>query len=318
MPNLDVTAFGESMLRLSVPTGYRLSKLRQLDVHAGGAETNGLAALRSLGRHCAWLSALPNSDIGQFVLRELSASSIDTSEVILNDNRIGTYYLEFAEAPRPINVIYDRADSAVSLLSPKDINWDYLLDAKVLHLTGITAALSEGCYNIILEACQRAKAKNISVSFDVNYRSKLWSAQTAKEKLEPILKLVDILICGEGDAETIFGFSGSAESILSELKALSDAQHVILTQSSQGSSTLINGEVIQVAAKAADIVDRLGAGDAFSAGVIDGFLDKDIVKGMQRGSVLSALALTQHGDMIVTSRQELESLLLSTENRLSR
>lgn len=318
MPRFDVSALGETMLRLSVPSGNRLTNLKQLDVHAGGAETNVLSALSALGRNCSWLSALPDNDLGRFVLRELAAANIDTSSVVSKGDRVGTYYVEFAASPRPINVIYDRTNAAITELSPADINWDYLLDTRVLHLTGITAALSESCYEIVLEACKRAKTKNVNVSFDVNYRSKLWSPKLAKEKLEPILKLIDILICGEGDAETVFGFTGSAKSILEGLQRLSNAKHSVLTQSSQGSSTLLNNELVQVDAMNAEIVDRLGAGDAFSAGVIDGFLDDDLIAGMKRGSVLSSLALTQHGDMITTSRPELNTLLSQQGSSVSR
>ena len=318
VPSFEVTAFGETMLRLSVPSGQRLTKMRQLDVHVGGAETNVLGALSSLGRRCGWVSALPATDLGRFVLRELAAARIDSSAVVLKAGRIGTYYVEFAAAPRAVQVIYDRADAAVSTLTPGDIDWDYLLDTRVLHLTGITAALGPGCYDVTLEAYKRAKDVNVTTSFDVNYRSKLWSAETAKEKLEPILKNVDILVCGEGDAQTVFGLSGSPEAVLEGLKDLSGAAHIILTRSDEGSAVLIDGELVQVEAGAAEMIDRLGAGDAFTAGVIDGFLDGDIVEGMRRGTALAGLALTQHGDMVSTSRPELGGLLRGGQGRLVR
>ena len=318
MPRFEVSAFGETMLRLSVPSGERLTKVRQFDVQAGGAETNTLSALSSLGRRCTWVSGLPDNDLGQFVLRELAAAKIDTSAVSLKEGRIGTYYLEFAVPPRPINAIYDRANSAISHLTPDDIDWTTLLDTKVIHLTGITAAISETCYQIVLEACRKAKEKGVTICFDVNYRSKLWSSITAREKLLPILDLIDILICGEGDAATVFGFRGTPELIIRDFQTLSDAEHIVLTRSSKGSSTLVNNELISVDARKAEIVDRLGAGDAFAAGVIDGYLDGDLIIGMKRGSVLSALALTQHGDMIVTSRRELEALMNDQVSQLSR
>ncbi len=314
----DVTAFGETMLRYSVPSGERITKLKTLDVHVGGAETNVLSALSSVGRNCGWVSALPDNDLGSLVLRELSAASIDTSAVNIQGDRVGTYYVEFAAAPRPINVIYDRARASVTELTPTDINWDYLLNTKILHITGITAALSKGCYDILLEACERAKDKDVAVCFDVNYRTKLWSPEVAQTKLLPILKGVDLLICGEGDAETVFGVKGSAKEVLEALYEVSSAKHVVLTQSSRGSSTLVDGVVVGVEARAAEIIDRLGAGDAFAGGVIDGYLDGDVVEGMKRGSVLSALALTQHGDMITTSRNELNTLMTQPQSSLSR
>ncbi len=292
--------------------------MRQLDVHAGGAETNVLGALSALGRRCGWVSALPDNDLGRFVLRELAAARIDSSAVVVKEGRVGTYYVEFAAAPRAVQVIYDRAAAAVSSLTPDDIDWEYLLGTRVVHLTGITAALSPGCYDIILAACKRAKDAGVTVSFDVNYRSKLWSAADAREKLEPVLKLVDILICGEADAQTVFGIEGSPESVLEGLKNLSNAAHVVLTRSDAGSATLMGGDLVQVEAGAAEMVDRLGAGDAFAAGVIDGFLDGDVTEGMRRGTALAGLALTQHGDMVSTTRAELEGLLKGGQGRLVR
>lgn len=318
VPSFDVTAFGETMLRLSVPPGHRLTKMRQLEVHAGGAETNVLGALSALGRTCGWVSALPEDDLGGFVLRELAAARIDSSAVILKKGRVGTYYVEFAAAPRATHVIYDRLDAAVSTLTPADINWRYLFDTRVLHLTGITAALSRGCYEIVREACERAKDRGVKASFDVNYRSKLWSAETAREKLTPILKRVDILVCGEGDAGAVFGISGSPAAVLEQLHDLSGAAHVVLTRSDEGSAALVGGELVQISAGAAETIDRLGAGDAFTAGVIDGFLDGDIFEGMKRGTVLAALALSQHGDMVSTTRSELEGLLGGSQARLIR
>ena len=318
MPTFEVTAFGETMLRYSVPLGQRLSRCRQLDMDVGGAESNVLAGLAGLGRHCAWFGAVSDNDLGSLVLRELNATGMKTDSVIHSEHRLGKCYVEFASAPRSINVIYDRKDSAICHLSVADMPWDVLLDTSVLHLTGITPALSSSCAEIILEAVKRAQAKGVSVSFDINYRSKLWSPQKALAVLKPILNYVDILICGEGDALTVFGIKGSEQTVLEKLHDLSSAQHVVLTQSSRGSSTLLNGELIQVKAQKADIVDRIGAGDAFAAGVLDGFLDEDIVSGMKRGSVLSAIVLTQHGDMVTSSREEMQTLLNQKGQRLNR
>ncbi|MEZ4605634.1 MAG: sugar kinase [Deinococcales bacterium] len=314
----DISAIGETMLRLSQLTGDRLRNMRQLHVHAGGAETNVLSALSSLGRRCTWASALPDHDIGHFVLRELAANKIDTGAVVFKGSRLGIYYLEFASAPRPINVIYDRAHAAITELKASDLNWDYLLNTRLLHLTGITPALSSSCYELTQEAIRQAKTRRVKVSFDINYRSKLWSGEQAAEALKPLMQDVDLLICGEGDAETVFGLKGHALDILAGLQELSKAEHIILTQSSRGSSTLIKGNLVQAEAMPAEVIDRLGAGDAFAAGVIDGYLDGDIVAGMQQGSCLSAIALSQHGDMVITSRSELNSILEKGHVKLSR
>ena len=318
VPRFDVTALGESMLRLSVPSGERLSLMRELDVHLGGTETNTCASLASLGRRCGWLSALPTHDLGDYVLSELRRANINTDAVVRTKGRVGIYFVEFANTPRPINVVYDRADSAVTKLTSPDIDWGYLLDTRVLHLTGITPALSEQCYELTLEAAQNARHKGVTVSFDVNYRGKLWSPEAAKAGLEPILQHVDLLICGQGDAETVFGFTGDSEAVLKDLHALSPAKNIVLTRSAEGAATFIEGELLEVKAKTADVVDRIGAGDAFTAGVIDGFLDGDLAQGLRRGALLSALALVQRGDMVTTSRDELNNLLDARNSSVNR
>ena len=309
MPRFDVTSFGETMLRYSVPVGKRLGTLATLDVHVGGAESNALSALACLDRCCAWVSAVADNDLGDAVLRRLQANCIDTSAVVRSADRMGSYYVEFAAAPRPTNVIYDRDASAITNLKSSRVDWDYLLDTRILHLTGITPALSSGCLAIIQEAIRRAKTSEAVVCFDVNYRSKLWTAGQAKNILTPLVHDVDILICGEGDAEAVFGLRGSDETVLNELRQISAATCIVLTQSDRGSSMLYGDDFIRVEARAAEVIDRLGAGDAYAAGFIDGYLDGDVIAGMQRGSLLGALALTQHGDSVTTTREELNYLL---------
>lgn len=318
MPSFDVTAFGETMLRLAVPSGTRLAAARRLDVHVGGAESNVLAALAGLGRRCRWVSALPDHALGRAVTHELNAHGIDTSAVRRAGERVGVYFVEFAAAPRAAEVIYDRAGSSVSRLDVDDVDWEGLLDTRIFHTTGITAALSDGCHRIVLEACRRARERGVTVAFDVNYRGKLWSPEAAREGLGPILRHVDLLICGEGDAGTVFDLHGSPEEVLAGLHDLSGAERVVLTRSRHGSATLVGGELVKVRAREAEIVDRLGAGDAFAAGVLDGLLDGDLVEGMRRGSVLGALALGLDGDMVRTTRGELERLARGADGDIAR
>jgi len=243
---------------------------------------------------------------------------MERKSVIRSKHRLGKVYVEFAEAPRPINVIYDREHAAITQLSIEDVDWDYLLDTRVLHLTGITPALSPACNEIILEAIRRVKSQQVKVSFDINYRSKLWSPEQANACLKEIIKDVDLLICGGGDAETVFGIKGSVKDVLLGLAELSNAEHIVLTRSKEGSAILMGGDVVKVKARAAHIIDRLGAGDAFAAGVIEGLLNEDIVAGMKLGSVLSSLALSQHGDMLSTTREEAELLSHSNDTSVQR
>lgn len=310
MSRFDVTTLGEAMLRLSVPVGQPLETMTGLEVHLGGAESNVCAALTALGRRCAWVSRLPDNALGRYVLRTLRAAGIDTSAVVLAEGaRLGTYYALFAAPPRVTEVIYDRAGSAFTGLTADAVNWEMLLDTRLLHLTGITPALGAGCFDLVLEAAQRAKAGGVRVSFDVNYRSKLWSPEVARRHLRTILPYVDLLFCGQEDARIVFGLEGTVRDVLEALHTLTPAEQVVLTRSHEGVTMLLGGELVDVPAREVAVVDRLGAGDAFAAGVLDGYLDGDIYTGLRKGVALSALALAQRGDMLVTTPAELSAML---------
>src|SRR5512141_308092 len=204
-PRFDFVSLGESMLRLSVPAGRRLDDTRVLDMELAGAESNVSVALARLGWRGGWVSRMPDHSLSNAILRGLRSDGVDISAVKrVPDERLGTYFIEFATPPRSTQVIYDRANSAASRMTSADIDWTYLLDTHVLHLTGITAALSDSCYEILVEAVGRAKAAGVVVSFDVNYRGKLWSADVAGSKLRPLIHAADILFCKGADASTLF------------------------------------------------------------------------------------------------------------------
>lgn len=319
MSRFDVTSLGEVMLRLSVPAGQPFETATALNLRLGGSESNVCAALAGLGRCCSLYTRVPTGPLGRFVLRTLRAAGVATGGVIsADDTRLGTYYALFADPPSATEVIYDRADSAFTGLTAAMVDWDALLDTQVLHLTGITPALGPGCFELVQGAARRAKARGVTVSFDVNYRSKLWSPEEAKSYLQAVLPFVDLLICGGADAQTVFGLEGGDKDVLAALHDLTPARHVVLTRSSEGAATLLAGELVRVGAREATVLDRLGAGDAFAAGVLDGLLENDLYAGLERGAALSALVLAQHGDMLVTTRRELEALLSGTSLRLNR
>src|SRR5689334_10914451 len=208
-PRFDLVSLGESMLRYSVPTGHRLKDARQLDVEVGGAESNVCVAAAQLGWRCGWVGRLPDTALGDIVLRVLRSDGVDVSAVKrVAGERIGTFYIEYATAPRSIQVIYDRADSAAAHMTVADVDWDYLLSTRILHLTGITPAVSESCYALVAEAIRRARAAGVTVSFDVNFRSKLWNAEDAGQRLRPLLAEADLLFCKGADAALLFGCTG--------------------------------------------------------------------------------------------------------------
>ncbi|NJM06387.1 sugar kinase [Candidatus Gracilibacteria bacterium] len=269
----------------------------------------------SVWRWPAWAAVaggqrLPDHALGSAVLRALRADGVDTSAVVRAPNtRVGTYFLEFASQPRAIQVIYDRAGSAAAQLAPQDIDWEYLLNTKILHLTGITAALSASCYAVVQEAVRRARTAGITLSFDVNYRGKLWDAATAGTQLRPLIAEADLLFCKSADAALLFGCTGAPAEQMAQLKALSRASAICCTFGAEGARLLVDDDLIHRPAVPVQIVDRIGSGDAFAAGVLDGLLDGDLRGGLDRGVALAAIALSQHGDRILTTRAELATVM---------
>jgi 2-dehydro-3-deoxygluconokinase len=322
----DVVSLGESMLRLSVPTGARLDAAQSLDLAIGGAEGNVCVALARLGRRTGWVGRLPDHALGTAVLRAYRADGVDVSAARRVPNeRLGTYFIEYASQPRAISVIYDRADSAAAHMTVDDIDWDYLLDTRVLHLTGITAALSASCYAVLEEAIRRARAAGVLVSFDVNYRARLWDAETAGARLRPLVADADLLSCKSADAALLFGCQGEPHELMQGLQQLTDARAIISTFGDQGAALLVGDTFVRQPALPVQIVDRIGSGDAFAAGVLDGWLDGDasdltgaLREGLRRGVALAAIALSQHGDCVLTTRAELNTVMNQQRGDVSR
>ncbi len=313
----DVTTFGEMLLRLSVPNGQRLEVADHLDVHPAGAEANVTSLLARLGRRACWLGALPKNPLGHRAANALREAGVYTDAILWRDSgRMGTYYVEFGAPPRGIQVTYDRANSCVSKLKSADIDWDTLLDTRLLHLTGITPALSSSCCDIIQEAFTRAKVRGVPVSFDVNYRQRLWNEIEARETLLPLLRQAEIVFCGARDAESLFHCSGSMQEIAQGMLEQSNAHIGVVTFGEQGAMLWDGVEWHHEPAVPTQIVDRLGAGDALAAGVLQGWLDGDVLAGLRYGVTLAALALSQSGDMVITNEAELQSLLRGSSTLL--
>ena len=308
-PGFDVTTVGEMLLRLSVPAGERLETARRFDVYPAGAEANVISLLARLGRKTRWVGALPKNPLGRLAANALREAGVNTDGVLWReDGRMGTYFVEFGAPPRGIQVIYDRANSCFTQLRADELDWDTLLDTRLLHLTGITPALSASCRNIISEALLRAKQRGVSVSFDVNYRQKLWSETAAGQTLLPFIQQSDIVFCSGRDAMNLFQCVGSMQDIAQCVLEQSQAQLVVVTFGEQGILFWNGSNWQHQAAVPTQIIDRLGAGDALAAGVIYGWLNGDLSAGLRYGVTLAALALSQRGDMVITNEAELLAL----------
>lgn len=318
MPQYDVTTFGESLLRLSVPVGRPLELSSRLDMHIAGSESNVLAILAQLGHACSWTSSLPDNALGRLVANQFRLRGIDLSGVVWRENgRVGTYFVEMVAPPRPIQVIYDRQDSCVSQLTAAQIDWDALLDTRLLHLTGISPALSESCRAIVAEAVARAREAGVPISFDVNFRGKLWSSAEAAAFLLPLLSGTALLFCAKRDAE-LFGITGSAENVVMQLAEKTQAQQIVVSNGAKGVIGWDGQQVIRQPVYKTTIIDALGAGDALAGGVIHGWLADDFARGLQMGAALAAMALSQVGDMVVVTQAALDNLVEKGQRGVNR
>ncbi|MDQ3006447.1 MAG: sugar kinase [Chloroflexota bacterium] len=314
-PRFDVTSFGEILLRLSVPSGDRLEAAKQLDIYPAGAEANVMSLLARMDRKTYWAGALPRNSLGRLATNALRTAGVDISGIVWNDlGRIGTYYVEFGAPPRGIQVTYDRAHSCITQLKADEIDWDTLLDTRLLHLTGITPALSASCHQITLDALQQARQRGVPLSFDINYRQKLWSEAYARETLLPMIQNIELLFCSANDATRLFNCTGSDLEISQGMLEISHAKYLVITIGEQGALLWNGKEWLREPARATHIIDRLGAGDALAAGMIHGWLDGDLIAGLSYGVTLAALALSQFGDMVVTNKSELIALMRGSSN----
>ena len=307
----DIVGIGEAMIRLWVPAGRRLETAPSFEVAVAGAEANVTIAAARMGARTAWLSALPTNPLGRRAAREIAAHGVDVSHVHWVDGaRMGTYYVELSVPPRPITVVYDRAGSAAAGMDASVIPWPVVEQSRILHLSGITPALSPSCRDLSIEAVRRAKAAGVLVSFDVNYRRMLWSPEECREVAGALVADADLVIVTAEDARDIFGLSGEPSDVLAALVAETGAIHTVLTVGADGAHWSSGGETGHSPGyRDAVTVDRVGAGDAFAAGVLMGLLDDDMRLGVELGLAMSALKLGVFGDQLTVGRDEVQRLM---------
>jgi 2-dehydro-3-deoxygluconokinase len=310
---LDVVTFGETMLRLSAPGFSRLEEADTLDVRIGGSESNTAVALARLGLRVAWWSKLPANPLGRRIENEIRRWGVTTSDVIWDDSpaaRAGLYFLDFGLPPRGIDVFYDRAASSASKITAAEIDAERIASARLLHLTGITPALSPYCVKAVARAMAIAKESGTRVSFDTNYRSRLWSPETALREMEPLFANVDLLFCPHGDAATLFGLTGSGAETAAALRERYDVEAAVVTCGEEGAAAATaEGTVAVAACHAPHVVDRVGRGDAFNAGCLMGYLRGDLTLGLRYGAAMAALKQTMPGDLLLSTLAEIEAAL---------
>jgi len=323
------------MIRLSPPGHLRLEQTSNLEMAVGGAgaELSVAAGMARLGRQTGWVSRLPTNPLGRMVVNKAREFGVDTNHVIWADNeRAGLYFVEYGAAPRPTQVHYDRHGSAFANIQPGMLDWKNILQGiRLLHVGGITPALSPNAAEVQQEALRAAKNAGCLVSYDLNYRSALWSIDKARTVQLPLMKYVDILITSlphqPGVTELISGLSGEdPEAVARELVDRFGFKAVLITMRDSLSSKRVNwsslalaeGEVYTDRQYEIETVDQLGGGDACAAGFLTGFLEGDIATAVRLGNALSALTQTSPTDFPWPTREEVERLLRGNQTGIKR
>lgn len=285
-----VITFGEIMLRLAPEGYYRFVQADKFLATWGGGEANVSVSLANYGIDTAYVTKLPNNEIAQNCINNLRQFGVDTSLITRGGSRVGVYFVEKGASQRPSKVIYDRAGSAIATATKEDFDWDKIFDgADWFHFTGITPALGDQVADICLEACKAAKAKGITISCDLNYRNKLWSKEKAGEVMAKLCEYVDVCIANEEDANDVFGIKAkdtdvttgkvNHEGYKDVAKQLADRfgfKKVAITlrgsisaNDNNWAAMLYDGNDFYFSKNyLIHIVDRVGGGDSFGAGLI--------------------------------------------------
>jgi 2-dehydro-3-deoxygluconokinase len=317
---LQLVTVGEAMLRLSVRPGDLLQDADAFDVHVAGSEANVAYAAARVALRSAWISALPANTLGKRVAGTLGAGGVDVSGVRwVEGGRLGLYFVELGSAPRPISVIYDRAASAMAKATPDLFDWSAARDTDFLHVSGITLGLSQSCRDIARRAMEETHAGGGLVTFDVNYRQRLWGREAAADAAREIAPLIDVLICTSEDARDLFGATGSPVEVLARLRAALGADTVVVTLGAEGAIAVQgSGAPVKRTGHPVETMDRVGAGDAFAAGLMWGLLDGSLELGLERGLAMSALQMTLRGDLFRLDGDDVAALLAKDRREVGR
>jgi 2-dehydro-3-deoxygluconokinase len=335
---MDLVTFGEAMVRLTPPNFQRLEQARSFDVYVGGGELNVAVAASRLGISSRWVSRLPDNPLGHLVANRARELGVDVDVEWCAKDRAGLYFAELGAAPRASSVLYDRSQSAISKVAPGKIDWTATFHgARWFHVSGITPALSSSAAEVTAEAIRAAKKAGLTVSYDLNYRSKLWSAEKAREVQEPLMEHVDVLITTEEDTRVVFGIGEtdtyehlereSYDDVARNLQkrfgfkavAVTLRENPLVLLNSWTAIVVADGELYRAPRYEVEVVDRIGAGDAFSGGLIAARLEnKSWEEAVRVATAASALKHSIPGDFCLVTRAEVDQLLRGASLRVSR
>ncbi len=318
----DVTTLGSTMLSLSTEAGVPLLGSESVRLDIAGSESNCAIALARMGKRGAWLSKVAKTPIGERIVSSIRAHGVDVSGVAWADGRNELMWVEAGFGANRTNVTYDRNGAAIESLTIEEVDLEAIEASRYFHFSGITPALSESCRSTMAEVVDRARKAGVKVSCDLNFRSKLWSADEAREVLSRLIPEIDLLILGAGDLQTLWERNGEPDRELQWLQDEFRIANVILTRGPEGASGRFGDTVLHQAAFASEVVSPIGAGDAFAAGVLFSFMDEEPEESLKRGCAMAALARESRSDYVVSGLEALEEKIASEESeggkRLSR
>ena len=320
MPNVPrvktVVAFGEVMLRLSPQGALRFPQSDLLEMSFGGAEVNVAVALAQLGTPASFVTRLPDHEVAKACIQKIRAAGVATDRVLFGGHRMGTYFVERGGGARAASVLYDRKDSAIATVDPAELDWDVLLaDAAWFHVSGITPALSASAARAAMDACVAARRLGVPASMDINFRAKLWSAEEAGRGLAPFLDVIDTCICNETHARMLFAVSGDDDAETAHLLAnrhptlrriAITRRRTVDSTRDRWRATLRTAEgVFHSPEHEIAMVERVGGGDSFSAGLIHALLSgRPQEDAVSFGAAALALKHTIVGDFASFSERD--------------
>lgn len=330
----NILTLGEIMLRLSTTLGDRIAHSSLFAAHYGGGEANVAISLANFGHRVSFASKVPENALGDAVFHHLRSYGVDCRHVLRGGSRLGTYYIETGIGERAARVVYDRAGSSFAQMKENEWQSDLFDGVDIVHLSGITPALSTTWQTLLLTLIKEAKAAGCKISFDINYRGKLWTTAEARVFLQEVLPYVDYCSAGQLDAQVFMDVAAPTEEVEDDYYYqemhrkypniqlfYSTSRQVLSASHNQLTGSLWhNGNyVVSATHEINPIVDRVGGGDAFSAGVLHGLVtkkqDQEII---DFATAASALKHTIHGDCNQFSANEIQEFIATGSGKIIR
>ncbi|HAN44799.1 MAG TPA: sugar kinase [Ruminococcaceae bacterium] len=324
--DFDVLSFGEVMLRLSPIGKERISNCEQFEKRAGGSELNVVSGMSLMGLRTGLITKLPDNEIGKFAKNRIRFCNVSDDYIVYDKSktaRLGVYYYESGAHPRKPTVVYDRHGSSINTITIDEIPEDAYTSTSMFHVSGISLALSENTRNVVIEMVKKFKKNGVLISFDVNYRATLWDEDTARETIKSILPYIDILFISEETSRRMMQQTGTLEDIMKSycrdygIGIVATTIRTVISPTKHSFSSMIYSSAedkfySEPGYEDIEVVDRIGSGDAYLAGVLFGISKfGDLQKAVEYGNASAAIKNTIPGDLPASDFDEITRVIAS-------